>query len=158
MPSQKFIFFILTGIFLLFNAVHCRAQESIKDETLDEINKVRVSGCLCGDEEMPPVEKLAWSDRLEKAALRHARDMFDHDHFSHTGTDGSDLGDRISGAGYEWSMVGENIAWGHTEVIDAVEGWISSPEHCKNMMSEVFSEMGAARKGQYWVLDLGAGK
>jgi uncharacterized protein YkwD len=158
MTAQKFCFSLLTGSILILNAVNGFAQESIKNEMLKEINKVRVSGCMCGNEEMPSVAKLAWSDQLEKAAARHADDMFDHSHFDHVGTDGSDLGDRISGTGYVWGMVGENISWGYTEVKDVVEGWISSPEHCKNMMSPVFKEMGVARNGEYWVLDLGVGK
>ena len=158
MPAQKFFLPIIIGFVMLLSTGHCLAQESIKAEMLEEINKVRVSGCMCGDEKLPPAAKLAWSDQLEKAAARHADDMFDHSHFDHVGTDGSDLGDRISGTGYVWGMVGENISWGYTEVKDVVEGWISSPDHCKNMMSPVFKEMGVARKGEYWVLELAVGK
>jgi uncharacterized protein YkwD len=149
---------ILTALFLLVNPEISFAQENIKDEILDEINKIRVSGCMCGNDELPPAGKLTWSDQLEKAATRHATDMYKHDNLDHKGTDGSDLGDRATDAGYEWSMVGENIAWGHPTIKEAVEGWISSPEHCKNMMSPVFKDMGAARKGEYWVLQLGVKK
>jgi uncharacterized protein YkwD len=149
---------IITALFFLVDPGIGLAQENIKDDILEEINKIRVSGCQCGDEKLPPAGKLAWSDQLQKAADRHAVDMFRNDNLDHTGTDGSDLGDRATAAGYEWSMVGENIAWGHTSVEDAVEGWISSPEHCKNMMSPVFKDMAAARKGEYWVLELGVKK
>ena len=48
-----------------------------------------------------------------QAAYRHSRDMADHDHFSHTGTDGSTLGARVDAAGYAWSGVGENIGAGY---------------------------------------------
>jgi uncharacterized protein YkwD len=158
MAFKKLIFPAFAVLILVILARPCAAQESIKDDILKEVNNVRVSGCMCGDQKMPPVDKLTWSDQLEKAAARHTKDMYDHDHLSHIGTDGSDLGDRISGTGYKWSMVGENISWGFTEVADVVNGWIGSPEHCKNMMSPAFKEMGAAKKDIYWVLDLGVSK
>lgn len=152
MNFQKFIF---SAIFLTVISVNVFSQESIENELLTEINNLRKNGCQCGEQKMPPAGPLTWSKQLEKAAERHARDMFDNQHFDHIGTDKSDLGDRITAEGYDWSLVGENIAWGHTSVKDAVEGWVLSPEHCKNMMDPTFTDVGAAVKGTYWVLDLG---
>lgn len=40
--------------------------------------------------------------------------------------------------------VGENIAVGHTDVVMVIEGWLSSPGHCANIMRDAFTEMGAA--------------
>ena len=148
----------LIGLILLFFAMPGIAQESIKAEIMDEINKARINGCMCGKEKMPPTGKLEWSGQLEKAAMKHAMDMYDHDNLDHIGTDGSDLGDRISATGYVWAMVGENISWGFTEAEDVVQGWIESSGHCKNMMNPTFTEMGAARKGEYWVLELAVSK
>ena len=37
-----------------------------------------------------------------------------------------------------------------------IEGWIKSPGHCKNIMNPAYKEIGAARKGNYWTLVLGA--
>jgi uncharacterized protein YkwD len=158
MPEKKPNIPFLTGLFLIFFAIPVISQESIKAEIINEINKARVNGCQCGEEKMPPAVKLEWSEQLEKAAAKHAVDMYDHGNLDHIGTDGSDLGDRISATGYLWSMVGENISWGFTETEDVVQGWIESSGHCKNMMNPTFTEMGAARKGEYWVLELAAGK
>ncbi len=158
MVAKKYIYPVTIGFFLLFSISQGFSQVSIKAEIMDEINKARVSGCNCGDERMPPAGKLEWNEQLEKAAAKHAVDMYDHDNLDHKGTDGSDLGDRISATGYAWSMVGENISWGFTEAGDVVRGWIESSGHCKNMMNPTFTEMGAARKGEYWVLELAAGK
>jgi len=123
---------------------------------LEEVNRLRVSGCLCGDEYMPPVKELAWNDKLEIAAQKHVTDMFENDNFNHVGSDGSVLSERIEAAGYSWSMLGENISYGHTDAAGAVHGWMESDGHCRNMMNPVFNEIGAAGKGNYWVMDLGA--
>ncbi|MYX43603.1 CAP domain-containing protein, partial [Streptomyces sp. SID89] len=44
---------------------------------------------------------------LTKAAQAHSEDMAAHQNMSHTGSDGSAPGDRITGAGYVWSSYGE---------------------------------------------------
>jgi uncharacterized protein YkwD len=155
-PLNKAFYFLITFILLLFIDFPVLAQEeNIKTDILTEVNKIRKSGCKCGEEEMPPVGDLAWSDKLEKSAIRHATDMFENEHFDHTGSDGSSLSDRVNAAGYKWSLIGENISWGYSSAKDVVEGWIGSEGHCHNMMNPGFKEMGAARRGDYWVLDLG---
>jgi uncharacterized protein YkwD len=158
MPLKKIIFSIFAGSFLFLAALPCFSQESIKAEMLTEVNKLRASGCQCGEEKMPPAGLLQWDDNLEKAAAKHAKDLYDHEFLSHTGSDGSDLGDRATAMGYIWYFIGENIDWGHDTPEGAVEGWVSSPEHCKNMMNPMFKDIAVARKGEYWVMELGIKK
>jgi uncharacterized protein YkwD len=102
---------------------------------------------------MPPVAPVSWNADLEEAALRHAYDMQDNDFFDHTGSDGSDVSDRVSDTGYTWQTVGENIAWGYRNISSVFSGWKDSPGHCRNMMNANFSQMGSARIGDYWVQD-----
>ncbi len=64
--------------------------------------------------------------------------------FSHTGSDGSTPGLRVTRAGYRWSMVGENIASGVQTPRAAVAGWLASPHHCANIMTGGFRQMGVA--------------
>jgi uncharacterized protein YkwD len=33
--------------------------------------------------------------------------------------------------------------------------WLESPAHCKIIMSSIYSEMGAAKVGDYWVVMFG---
>ncbi|CAM5234455.1 hypothetical protein SALBM217S_06840 [Streptomyces griseoloalbus] len=49
---------------------------------------------------------------LNTAAQRHSEDMASTGTMSHTGSDGSDPGQRITRAGYTWSTYGENVAYG----------------------------------------------
>ena len=60
---------------------------------------------------LPP---LAANAALAAAATAHSNDMANKNFFSHTGSDGSNPGQRISRAGYNWYTYGENIAAGYT--------------------------------------------
>ncbi len=125
---------------------------------LTEVNALRQNGCTCGDgRRMPPVPPLHWNDKLESAARRHVRDLARHDHFSHTGTDGSTMAGRVEDAGYPWAAVAENIAVGTNTPQEGVEQWRKSKQgHCQTMMSDKYRETGAAyedgAEGRYWVM------
>ena len=119
-------------------------------EMLDAVNAARADGQTCGPTLFPPAPPLVWNDRLETAATRHTADMADHEHFDHTGTDGSEPGERATRAGYSWRVVGENIARGQPDVEEVVSDWLASPGHCRNLMDSRFAEMGAAEQGAYW--------
>jgi len=123
---------------------------------LNEVNALRTQGCTCGDVEMPAVPTLDWNDKLFDSADRHAYDMQAQKFFNHKGSDDSKVGDRTFDAGYSWSTVAENIAYVQGDISDVVEGWKKSPNHCKQMMSPDYKELGAAQRGDYWVQVFGA--
>ena len=121
---------------------------------LDAVNAYRTAGCKCGNKNMPPVAPLKWNSLLEEAATRHTNDMASNEHFAHKGTDNSSIGQRIADTGYLWRAIGENIAFGYPNIQAVVDAWIESEGHCKNIMNENFTEMGAAEKNSYWTQDL----
>jgi len=104
---------------------------------------------------MIPVDPLTWSIKIENAAQIHSIDMDTNDFFSHTGSDNSDVGDRLERVGYTWSANGENIANGYTSEENVIIAWLNSPGHCQNIMSPSFTEMGVAKVGLYWTQDFG---
>ncbi len=126
-----------------------------RDDMLAMINSLREQGCKCGRKKMPPVPPLKWNSLLEKAAIGHAKDMAANEHFDHVGTDGSQIDTRIAKTGYKWMQIGENIAWGYDNITSTMIGWIKSPSHCQQLMSNKVTEVGAARNGKYWVQDFG---
>lgn len=78
---------------------------------LAEINRRRASAQSCGSRgSFPAAGALSWNDQLFAAAAGHAKDMVARSFFSHTGSSGSSVADRVSAAGYAWSTVAENIA------------------------------------------------
>ena len=60
--------------------------------------------------------RLCYNGKLIAAAIGHTLDMVNNDFFSHTGSDGSSLGSRVTDEKYEWNSVGENIASGQRNV------------------------------------------
>ena len=127
-----------------------------KSLILEMINSHRISGCDCGTEgSFKPATLLIWNDTLEMVAFDHCLDMATNKFFNHTGSDGSTSGDRIDRRGYNWRACAENIAVNATEE-RTVKAWILSPGHCRNIMDPNYTEIGAARVGDYWTLVLGA--
>jgi uncharacterized protein YkwD len=99
---------------------------------------------------MKPVSPVTWNDKLEQAALIHSQDMDTNGYFDHTGRDGSTPATRITGVGYKWSAIGENIAMGYPSEQAVISAWLASEGHCKNIMNGMFTEMGVALDGKYW--------
>ncbi len=124
---------------------------TFQTEMLNAVNQLRAEGCTCGSTVMPPVAALNWDNMLENAASIHANDMEQNNNNSHTGTDGSSAGQRVTAAGYNWTRVGENIAWGQSSISQVINAWKNSEGHCKNMMNVNFADFGAAQKGTKWV-------
>ncbi|MFD8916055.1 CAP domain-containing protein [Streptomyces sp. NPDC059575] len=94
---------------------------------------------------------------LNKAAQAHSDDMAAHQNMSHTGSDGSDPGARITAAGYQWSAYGENVAYGYSTPAEVMAGWMASPGHRENILNCSYKEIGVglAQPGSYWTQDFG---
>ncbi|SCF92112.1 CAP domain-containing protein [Streptomyces sp. Ncost-T10-10d] len=103
---------------------------------------------------------LTMNAKLTKAAQDHSADMASHRNMSHTGSDGSAPGDRITRAGYRWSAYGENVAYGYTTAESVMAGWMDSPGHRRNILDCSFKEIGVglAQPGNYWTQDFGTAR
>jgi uncharacterized protein YkwD len=135
----------------------------IRDEFLAAVNQARAVSQICGTTPYGPAAAVSWSDNLAIAAYLHSEDMALNNFFSHTGSDGSSAGQRISRQGYPWSTYGENIAVGYPTVSSVVQGWLGSEGHCRNLMDPDFTETGAGYAvgpfggnpaARYWTFDL----
>jgi uncharacterized protein YkwD len=113
-------------------------------QVLKLVNAARAKGRRCGDTYYQAAAPLEWNSKLGAAALAHSRDMAERNYFGHEGSNGSTVGTRARDEGYLWRSVGENVATGRAMPGPVVEGWLSSPGHCANIMNGTFTEMGAA--------------
>ncbi|WP_316763985.1 CAP domain-containing protein [Streptomyces herbicida] len=97
---------------------------------------------------------------LSKAAQAHSDDMAAHQNMSHTGSDGSSPGDRITRAGYAWSAYGENVAYGYSTPEQVMAGWMASPGHKANILNCSFKEIGVglAQPNSFWTQDFGTAR
>lgn len=132
-------------------------------QLVNKINAVRSQGRSCGSTFYPAVGALSWNTRLANAAQGHSTDMANNNYFAHEGLNGSTIGTRASAAGYNYRVVGENIAAGYNSIDEVITGWINSPGHCANMMNASFKEYGMACASNpnstyktYWTQEFGA--
>ena len=128
---------------------------SVNEIMLSLINKYRKEGCKCGRTFMPAVDTLILNRKLELAALKHSKDMFDHKYFDHINKQRIGPSTRITKEGYIWKTCGENIAMGQTTLEEVMKSWITSEGHCKNLMNKSFKEVGSGRTGNIWVQNFG---
>ncbi|GGW41838.1 hypothetical protein GCM10010503_17600 [Streptomyces lucensis JCM 4490] len=105
-------------------------------------------------------QALTLNSALTKAAQAHSADMAAHQNMSHTGSDGSMPGDRITRAGYVWSSYGENVAYGYATADQVMAGWMASPGHRENILNCAFKEIGVglAQPNSYWTQDFGTAR
>jgi uncharacterized protein YkwD len=127
-----------------------------KVRMLQVVNEIRKKGCNCGDTYYGPAPALTWNAQLETAAYNHSKDMSEKKYFSHESTSGKGPGERIRTAGYRWKAYGENIAVGYSNEKSVVDGWLTSPGHCRNIMNKSYKEMGVARVNGLWTQDFGS--
>lgn len=130
---------------------------------LARINQARAAGATCGSRgSFAPAAALSWSPLLTQAAEVHTQDMVANNFFSHAGSNGSSVSDRVNATGYAWSSLGENIAAGYAGIDAVMAGWLASEGHCANLMNPAFNQVGmvcvpgtaATTYGNYWTMDL----
>ncbi len=120
------------------------AEANFAQNMLAAINQYRASEQQCGTTKMPAVAPLSWSQPLETAAQVHSSNMANYDFFDHDGLDNKTDSDRAKDAGYPEGIIGENIAGGQKTLAKVLDTWMSSEDHCKNIMSSTYTDVGAA--------------
>ena len=95
--------------------------------------------------------ELSVNAQLTKAAETKADDMFNRQYFEHESPTGEGPGELASAAGYEYFMVGENLALGNYKNDEAlVEAWMNSPGHRENILNAKYTEIGVGvKRGTY---------
>jgi uncharacterized protein YkwD len=111
---------------------------------LELVNDARTTGQTCGRAHLPPVRPVALSTALGRAAAAQAADMAANEFVGHEGSDGSNVGERVTRSGYRWRNVGENVAAGQLDGRTVVRAWLESPGHCENIMGAQYTDMGVA--------------
>jgi uncharacterized protein YkwD len=115
----------------------------------------------CGADELRGARRsLGTSSALTCAAEAQCTGMAVQGYFSHISPDGSTPEQRSARCGYS-GRVAENISWGQQDIEAALQSWVSSPGHCRNLFTELAEDAawvsceGSAGK-RYWVLLIGA--
>jgi hypothetical protein len=149
----------------LLSAIDLTAEEQL---VLELVNRARANpqaeadrfgiglndGLAGGTITSTPKQPLAPNQLLENPAVAHTLDMLARDFFSHTNPDGKSSSQRATDAGYNWNLVGENIAYqssGATNrgptVQDEHQGLFESAGHRQNILNPSYREIGV---GERW--------
>ena len=108
-----------------------------------QTNQARAMGADCGVYgQYAPASPLELDPELNEAAQAHAMDMSLNNFFSHTGSDGSSFVTRIQRTDFSGQPIGENIAAGQQSPAQAVDGWVDSDGHCRNLMNPDATKIG----------------
>lgn len=80
---------------------------------------------------------MIWNENLSEVARAHSIDMANNNYFDHTNLKGESPFDRMKNSGLSYRSAAENIAAGQTTPVDAVETWMNSDGHRKNILSDI---------------------
>ena len=82
---------------------------------------------------------------LNNIALARVKDMFARQYFDHVAPDGREVQDEAKRYGYDYLVLGENLALGDFDSSqEMVTAWMNSPNHRANILGTSYTEMGAA--------------
>lgn len=170
-----FLFLVHVGFSQEKTEVIPMLSKKEKQQYLKVINTVRKKSRTCGEYGyFPSAPIVMWSDKLYFAAYEHNQDMVTENYFAHTGSGAksdwcgyalgkkSSTADRISNHNFNWQRCSENISAGTNRLLaqSAIDSWVNSPIHCKNMMDPNVTKVGLAHIQKpktkyihYWTLN-----
>jgi uncharacterized protein YkwD len=102
----------------------------------EEVNRVRRAQGL---------EVLEWNESLAEEAQRQAQNMAARKFFAHRDPVRGDIGERLNASHIQWSGCAENLfrERGYDDpVAVAVQGWLDSPGHRRNMLDKAMTQTG----------------
>jgi uncharacterized protein YkwD len=118
-------------------ALYGDTSEDLRDgfefQLFDLTNAARVH------HKVPPVR---WESTIRDTAYKHSLDMADQNYFSHTNLAGQSPFDRMTMDDINYSVAGENLAYGQSSSIFAHEGLMNSIGHRKNLLKRDFTLLG----------------
>lgn len=120
------------------------AWKALEAEVVQLVNARRGQPARCGNESFDGTNiQLVADPKLTCSAREHSEDMATQRMIDHQGSDGRGPFDRIRDIGYTGGFPqGENVAMGYPTARAVVDGWMSSPGHCANIMNPGFNEIG----------------
>jgi uncharacterized protein YkwD len=110
-------------------------ESAAEQAIVNAVNAVRAQNGLA---------PLTVNSKLVEAAKIHAADMARLDQMAHTlpGVPLPGLADRANYVGYNYSLLGENIAYGYPDVASVMNGWMNSAGHRANILGAGYTDIG----------------
>ncbi len=94
---------------------------------------------------------LRMNEELNEIAERKLSNMFEKQYFAHISPSGRGVSDISEEVGYDYILIGDNLAKGnYRDDEEVVNAWMNSEGHRKNILEERYEEMGVfTKKGEH---------
>lgn len=119
-------------------------QASLEDYTQEVVTLINQERTAQG---LNPVENLS---ALNQAATIRSQELVKS--FSHTRPDGRGCSTVLDDNGITWRTTGENIAYGYSDPVSVMDGWMHSSGHRANILNASFDAVGIGVVSQNGVL------
>lgn len=127
----------------------CAMAAALSPSQIAEI-KMEVFRIVNQERESHGIAPLCLNKELGKAAQDHSDDQQKCQKMSHTGCNGSSMGQRMRKAGYSFSFAGENVAWNQQTAQSVMRAWMNSPGHRRNILKSSFTNIGIGLSSKYY--------
>ena len=100
---------------------------------------------------------LSEQSQITLAARQHSEDMACNGFFDHVSPTTNTIIERAEAVGYEYILIGENIAAGYLMPEEVVQAWMDSESHRENILNPEYTQVGVgyvflpgSDYGSYW--------
>lgn len=147
MGGKKYIFFYFRNSLLLWIIGIFLFSNNTLASSITPANLIELTNHERTKYNLP---ELTANELLTKAAEQKAEAIFAEQKFAHNFTN-KKFSQWIKEQGYQYSIVGENLAINFTVSEPLFNAWLASPMHKKNILHEDYREMGVAAKTGNWL-------
>lgn len=133
-------------VFAIFNFTLRIVHRQFPD-VLGYATDIRVDQLLSGtnaERQSRGMTPLTYNVTLSKAAAAKAQDMFQYNYWAHNSPQGKTPWVFITGAGYTYTVAGENLAKNFSTSQGVVDAWMASPTHRENILKPSYKDVGFA--------------
>jgi Cysteine-rich secretory protein family len=118
------------------------SEQNAPDSFLDREGIINLTNSERQKEGLAPLKD---NRKLDASSQIKLEDIFAKQYFEHTSPSGVDVSGLAGQTGYEFIILGENLAMGNFEDDQAlVDAWMSSPGHRANILNPNFTEIGVS--------------
>ncbi|MBA3924870.1 CAP domain-containing protein [Listeria rustica] len=128
-------------------------KDTVTDEQWDKVDKAsdqQVFDISNIFRERYGKKQLEWNEDVAEVAYGHSVDMYQNKYFDHNSPTYGTLADRMNRANIDYMKAAENIASNYLDGPAAVEGWLNSAGHRKNLFDDSFTDMGAGTYRKFY--------
>lgn len=133
-------------LFALFN-LGIRAAHKIAPTVLGYATDINVQQLLAGTNakrQEAGFGALTLNSTLSVAAANKAADMFSKNYWAHNSPVGATPWDFVTGAGYRYTVAGENLAKNFSTSQSVIDAWMASQSHRANILKPNYRDVGLA--------------